>query len=146
MKARLIKQNNKMLLLLSNGTIANVDEGVLRKLFIYFKDLSCIQGKDGRWDTQAQTMDLFKGRTLAWVDDKDILCIKENPFLSFVQTVADEEYITLHEYAELHKVTDNRIKVLSRDGRLNGAIKKAGKWFIPKNTPYPQDARYKGND
>ncbi len=144
MKARLIRKKGKLYLLLPDGTTANATEGILKQLFVSFANVDTIKGKDGRWDNENLKMEDVKGKELAWVDDNNILCIKENPFTSFIQTIVDDEYITLHEYAEMHGKNDNRIKALCREGRISGAQKKAGKWFIPKHAPYPQDARYSG--
>lgn len=144
MKARLIRQKTKQLLLLPNGTVAIANEIVLKQLFLFFNDLSLITGKDGRWDDDCLRMEDVKGKTLAWVDDNNVLCVKENPFTPLIHNIVDEEYITLHEYAEMHGKNDNRIKLLCREGRIAGATKKAGKWFVPKHAPYPQDARYSG--
>lgn len=144
MKARLIRQKGKLHLLLPDGTTANATEGILKQLFVSFSNVDTIKGKNGRWDNENLRMEDVKGKELAWVDDNNILCIKENPFTSFIQTIVDDEYITLHEYAEMHGKNDNRIKALCREERISGAQKKAGKWFIPKHAPYPQDARYSG--
>lgn len=144
MKSRLIRQKGKLLLLLSDGTIAKATEGILKQLFISFSNVDTINGKDGRWDTDHLNIEDVKGKTLAWVDDKGILCIKENPFTALIQNIVDEEYVTLQEYAKMHGRNDNRIKVLCKEERIPGAQKKAGKWFIPKHAPYPEDARYSG--
>lgn len=144
MKARLIKQKGKLLLLLENGTTALASEEVLKQLFVSHKNLSVIRGKYGGWDSDYLKIEDVPGHTIAWVDDDNVLCLKENPFMFIIQSVVDEEYITLHEYAILHQKNDNRIKTLCRDNRISGAQKKAGKWFIPKNAPYPPDARYSG--
>ena len=144
MKLRLIKKEGQRLLLCVDGTIALADNALLRELFVCFKTPSSFCGNQGRWDQEANTMERVKGDTLAYVNDDNELCLVENPFLSLMQNLADEEYITLHEYAELHQKNDNRIKALCREERIPGAIKKAGKWFIPKHAPYPKDARYLG--
>lgn len=144
MKSRLIRQKGKLLLLLPDGTIAKATEGVLKQLFISFASIDTINGKDGRWDTDHLNIEDVKGKTLAWVDDNGVLCIKENPFTALIQNIVDEEYVTLQEYAKMHSRNDNRIKVLCKEGRIIGAQKKAGKWFIPKHAPYPEDARYSG--
>ncbi len=144
MKVRLIRKNGKMYLLCNNGTIAEATEPVLKQLFLCFREIDIVKGKDGRWDTApTKTMENYKGTTIAWVEDNGILCLKENPFLSFTQAVTNNEVITAIEYAELHNKNVARIKKLCAEGRITGAVKKAGKWFIPKNAPYPSDARYK---
>lgn len=144
MKLRLIKRDGKHLLLCADGTIADADKTLLRELFVCFQTPESFVGKQGRWDQETNQIESVKGNTLAYVNDKNELCLIENPFLSLMQNLADDEYITLHEYAELHQKNDNRIKALCREERIPGAIKKAGKWFVPKHAPYPKDARYLG--
>ena len=144
MKARLIKQKRKLLLLLENGSTALASEEVLKQLFVSHKNLSAVRAKNGGWDGDYLKMEDVPGKTIAWVNDDNILCLKENPFMFMIQSVVDDEYITLHEYAVLHQKNDNRIKQLCRDGRIPGAQKKAGKWFVPKHAPYPEDARRTG--
>lgn len=144
MKIRLIKLNGNKLLLCSDGSIKNADKKALKELLVFFKSSEKIKGKDGKWSDEVKRMEDHPGETLAYVNSNNVLCIVENPFIELLQSIADDEYITLHEYAELHNRNDNRIKALCREGRLEGAIKKSGKWFIPKNSPYPKDARYSG--
>ena len=144
MKLRLIKKDSQKLLLCQDGTVAIADNELLRKLFVCFDNPATFSGKYGHWNKEIERMDDFEGKTLAYVSDDCQLCLIENPFMALMQNIADDEYITLHEYAELHRKNDNRIKALCREERILGAIKKAGKWFIPKHAPYPQDARYSG--
>ena len=144
MKLRLIKKDGQHLLLCADGTIAQADDRIMRELFVCFKTPSSFSGNYGHWDQESTTMESVKGNTMAYVNEENELCLVENPFLSLMQNLADDEYITLHEYAEIHQKNDNRIKALCREERIPGAIKKAGKWFIPKHAPYPKDARYSG--
>lgn len=145
MKARLIRKNGKMYLLCNDGSIAIADESILKQLFVCFNSVETIKGTDGQWkENNNSDIEKVSGKTLVWVDDNNCLCIKENPFTSFFESIVDNEYITLHEYALLHGKNDNRIKALCREGRISGATKKAGKWFVPKHSPYPADARYSG--
>ncbi len=144
MKLRLIKRDSKLLLLCNDGSIADADERTLRLLFVCYKDISTFKGQQGFWTVECDAMDLYPGTTIAYVNDFNHLCLVENPFISLMQNLADDEYITLHEYAVLHGKNDNRIKLLCREERIPGAIKKAGKWFVPRHAPYPQDARFSG--
>ncbi len=147
MKVKLVRRNGSLYLLCNDGTIAKATETILKQLFLCFSESDVIKGKDGRWKTDdSKTMEKCTGTTIAWVDDSGVLCIKENPFLFLTEDVTDSEYITAIEYAELHNKNVARIKKLCVEGRINGATKKAGKWFIPKNSPYPKDARYSGVD
>lgn len=102
------------------------------------------KGKDGRWSDSYNTMEEHPGKSLVWVTDDNALIIKENVFIPFVESVKEENYITVQEYAKLCGRSTARIKVLCSEGRLPGAIKKGKRWFIPHNTPFPEDARFSG--
>ena len=144
MTVRLIKKDGKLLLLCADGTIKEVTDAFLKEFFVTFRTSEFYHGDLGMWSTEADNITKYPGKTLAYVNENRELCIVENPFIAVMQNLTDDEYITLHEYAERQGKNDNRIKALCRENRIPGAIKKAGKWFIPKHSPYPKDARYSG--
>ena len=144
MKARLVKKDGQIKLLCPDGSIKLADDVVLKQLFICWQTVDKIKGRDGQWNTEVKEIEKYEAHTLAYVTDDNHLCLIENPFVSLMQNLVDDEYITLHEYAELQGKNDTRIKALCREDRIPGAVKKAGKWFIPKHAPYPKDARYTG--
>jgi len=45
---------------------------------------------------------------------------------------------TVEEKAEEWGVSQRHIQYLCREGRIESAVKRAGAWFIPDNTPYPE--------
>lgn len=53
------------------------------------------------------------------------------------------EYIDVHKAAELWNMTEKRITMLCRDGRVFGARKAGKTWLIPDDTAKPLDARTK---
>ncbi len=146
MKARLIKSYNKIQLLCADGTIINAKDDTLRRLFVGFSAAHLFHGKDGRWDEECNNMEDYRGKSMAWVDDDGLLVIKDNPFISLVEAVVDDDYITIQEYAKEQSRHEARIKRLCQEGRIPGAVKKGSRWFVPRNAPYPQDARYSGID
>ena len=50
-------------------------------------------------------------------------------------------WITPIEAAEEWGITQRRVQVLCTNGRVLGAIRIKGGWFIPKGTPKPPDGR-----
>lgn len=145
MKARLIRRNRKLFLLYLDGTIEEADNSILRMLFVGFSGADKFgRGKAGRWNTEYDSMEQHPGKTLAWVDDDNRLVIVENVFIPMIQSVIEEGYITVQEYAKQHGVSERRVKVWCTEGRLAGAVKKAGRWHIPRSAPRPADARYAG--
>lgn len=144
MKARLVSYYRKLYLLCSDGTMEEADNEVLRKLFVGYGAVEHFRGKDGRWDAKTKFMEDYPGRTIAWVDDDNKLIIIENVFIPLVQSVVEEDYVTVQEYAAEHNTCESRVKVLCRDNRLPGAMKKAGRWHIPRLAPIPPDARFSG--
>lgn len=47
------------------------------------------------------------------------------------------EFKTTHEMADRWDVSPQHVQYLCRKGKINGAIKKAGAWFLPEDTPNP---------
>lgn len=144
MKLRLVSLDGKMLLYCMDGSVLSMDDQNLKLLFINYQNPSFFKGEKNRWDNDCKEMDSAPGRTLVYVNEKNELCIADaNPFYKLMTTVGNNEYITVKEYADLHKRHEARIKVLCKDHKLTGAIRKGGCWFIPINAPYPEDGRKK---
>ncbi|NCC17190.1 MAG: DNA-binding protein [Clostridia bacterium] len=51
------------------------------------------------------------------------------------------DYITAQEAADKWGITRRRVQILCVDERIEGAIKKANLWLIPKDTEKPVDGR-----
>ncbi|WP_333593973.1 DNA-binding protein [Anaerospora hongkongensis] len=51
------------------------------------------------------------------------------------------EYITAQEAADKWGITRRRVQILCSEGRIDGAIKMANLWVIPKEAEKPEDAR-----
>lgn len=144
MKARLIRYRGKEQLLCSDGTIADATDSILRRLFVAHTAADMIKGKAGTWTDKCDAMEDHRGKSLAWVEDDGTLVIKENVFIPLVASVKEDDYVTAQEYAEHCGRSVARVKMLCQEGRIPGAIKKSGRWFIPRNAPFPDDARYSG--
>ena len=145
MKARLIKDtNNKSVILCEDGTIAACTDELLYEFLVDFgKNISFVEGKEGRWDLEYPDMALYPGTTLASIlDNKQLVISDFKPFLRFISKDAMyDNYVSSAEYAKLHNVSYEIIKVFCRDGRIPGAKKIARNWVIPKNAPYPVEPR-----
>lgn len=144
MKARLIRHYGKMYLLCFDGTIEDADNDVLRMLFVGFSAARHFHGRAGRWDAECTSMEEYPGKSLAWVDDKDHLVVAENVFVPLVEAVVEDDYVTVQEYASDSGRSEARIKILCKEGRIPGAVKKGSRWFIPRTAKLPQDARFSG--
>ena len=51
------------------------------------------------------------------------------------------EYSTTAEMAERWKISQRRVSVLCKEGRIGGAILKGNVWLIPSNAIKPLDPR-----
>lgn len=51
------------------------------------------------------------------------------------------EYITAQEAADQWGITRRRVQILCAEGRIEGAIKMANLWVLPKTAEKPGDAR-----
>lgn len=54
-----------------------------------------------------------------------------------------EHLMTIKDASNLWGITVRRISSLCNDGRIDGAVQKGRKWYIPTNTPKPADLRVK---
>lgn len=142
---------NEVFILYSDGRHSSISDSRLKEIFDNIGSVDTFSGEIDGWELDYDTMDLFPGKTLAWIDDDHILHITENnPFSSIVgePTVAATndgdviDYLTVDEYAEEVERTAVRIRVLCREGRIPGAVLKGKRWLIPKGTPFPADNRF----
>ena len=53
----------------------------------------------------------------------------------------DFNWITPREAAEIWEISDRRVQVLCANGKVEGAIRLKGGWFIPKGMSKPPDGR-----
>jgi DNA adenine methylase len=53
------------------------------------------------------------------------------------------EYLTTAEFAEKWGISQRRVGIYCRDGRLEGAIIKGKTWLIPADAKKPEDPRRK---
>jgi AcrR family transcriptional regulator len=51
------------------------------------------------------------------------------------------EYNTAEETARIWGVTTRYVQLLCKNGKIEGAVKKAGSWFIPQDAQNPEDKR-----
>lgn len=51
------------------------------------------------------------------------------------------DYITAQEAAEKWGISRRRVQILCVEGRIDGAVKKANLWLIPKSVEKPIDGR-----
>ncbi len=147
MKARLIKtKTNEQLILCNDGTICEAKNRELNFMLTRFIKIEELTGEQGRWDTSYPDMFLYPGQTLAYITDSYELVISDiTPFnrLFNVSIEVDlESILSVAEYGKLHNKSIEQVKLFCRMGRIPGAIKKSGIWFIPADAPYPQDERY----
>ena len=53
------------------------------------------------------------------------------------------DYITAQEAANRWSISRRRVQILCVEGRIDGAIKKANLWLVPKEVLKPDDMRIK---
>lgn len=51
------------------------------------------------------------------------------------------EYLTTAEQAKIWNISQRRVAVLCKEGRVPGAVLKGKFWLIPKGTEKPEDPR-----
>ena len=55
----------------------------------------------------------------------------------------ERSLISATEFAEKYEIDGGRVRVLLRDGRIEGAFKIGHQWVIPADAPRPKDMRVK---
>lgn len=55
------------------------------------------------------------------------------------------EYMTSAEFAEKWNVSQRRVAIYCKEGRIDGAVLKGRVWMIPSDAKKPEDPRKKRN-
>ena len=139
MKARLIWEGNSYHLLLCTG--------VMRKLFL-FEVRAFLENFDSpihysgntSWDYDIP-MEEFDGETLAYVNDQMQLVICSSNVLKTLLEPQEINYLTPSEYAEKIGKKRSIVARMCQNRRMPGVINANGRWLIPEDAPYPEDAR-----
>lgn len=53
------------------------------------------------------------------------------------------EYLTTAEYSKIWNVSQRRIAIYCKEGRIEGAVLKGKTWLIPSGVKKPEDPRKK---
>ena len=56
------------------------------------------------------------------------------------------DYISTAEQAKIWNISQRRVSILCKQGRIEGAVMVGNTWLIPKGTPKPVDARRKQDE
>lgn len=56
------------------------------------------------------------------------------------------EYLTTAEYAEKWNISQRRVAIYCKEGRIAGAVLKGRTWLIPKDVNKPSDPRKNKKD
>ena len=51
------------------------------------------------------------------------------------------EYLTTAEFAEKWNISQRRVAIYCKEGRIKGAVLKGRTWLIPENAVKPEDPR-----
>lgn len=138
MLLRLILKNKEKYLLCPDGSMVKADSAVLEMLFLNFQHPEQFGGYPDRWDYAIKNMENYFAKTLAYVNNhKELVVVDNTAFSKIVPTFNPDRYITLEEYSDLVGKSVSRIKTLCQQGRMAGAKRKGGVWFVPKSTTYP---------
>ena len=139
MFARLFKKGDEVIVAYEAGDIVSLDEAGVKDFFL---NADTLVRKNAIKHPTLKILNMTQstGQTLAYVDDQYNLVITDLPYYRRIMA-KPIEYLTAEEYGELHGKKRGIIMRLCRDRRLLGAIKKGEMWLIPKDTPYPKDAR-----
>lgn len=51
------------------------------------------------------------------------------------------EYLTTAEFSKIWKISQRRVAIYCKEGRIQGAVLKGKIWLIPRETKKPEDPR-----
>ncbi len=51
------------------------------------------------------------------------------------------DFLTTAEYAKIWNISQRRVAIYCKEGRIAGAVLKGKTWLIPENTQKPEDPR-----
>ena len=143
MKARLIRtKDNKLRLLCEDGTLAICSKVRLFDFLTNFDKVIFTGGDVGRWDKESPDMVSYPGKSVAYITDNHQLVVYDITPFSFAISESPDfmEYLSTDEYAKLHNVSREIVKIYCRDGRIAGAKKIGSRWAIPETSPYPVES------
>lgn len=144
MKARLLRDSNEIKLILCSGKVMLMDNDAIRDFFCSYKNTQNFDMVNVIPEF-VDRMILSPGETLAYINDRDEFVVCDPHFFKGLFTISAVDYITAQEFAERHQKTSVIIKRYCRENRIPGAIKLAGRWCVPENAKYPEDARFGKN-
>lgn len=139
MLARLVKIGDEIILIYDGGDVIAMDEEQVRNFFLQADQLAKENAKKHP-SIRLLNQDPDEFSLLAFVDENYRLVITDMLYYRNVMS-KPTEYLTVEEYGALHGKKRGIIMRFCRERRLIGAIKKGEIWLIPKNCPYPKDAR-----
>lgn len=137
MKLRLVSRNNKLCMYCMNGSIKYPTDEDLIALLTGFNRAYAFRGNDGYWNVDGARMESLLGKTLAFVDDENILNVVSRTVFANVLKPKNN-MISATEYAAKHNKCRASIKNMCVEGRIPGAIKHSTGWLIPEDAPYPK--------
>lgn len=135
MKARLVKRNESLELLLCTGDVQYVSNAEANRFLLNCDDPAYYEG-EGKWDDDIVPMGSYHGDTIAVVLDSGILQIEDQEAFRTIMSMQDQ-LLTVPQYAELHGKKTGIIRRFCLEGRIQGAIQRGTRWLIPESSPYP---------
>ena len=146
MLARMCLVDDKYVVLLGDGTIKESTKAIATYFLTSFKNIEIVDmfrnGELGRWDNTCSKMEDYDAETYGYITDDHELVIKKWDAFEITLQVDNrlENLISVKEYAELHGKSVPMIKVLCREGRIQGATRIGDRvWVIPADAVYPED-------
>lgn len=137
MKYKLFKCDHEFHLILATGEIKIIAP---EEVGAYVLNFDSFESSNTIAPVAKQMFDQYCGEPLLALDDSSNLIVYNANFLR--ELFFDEKaYLKIQAYAD--KIGKSRIRVLQlcKEGRIHGAIQRGTKWYIPKDAPYPDDAR-----
>lgn len=136
MKARMLKNNETLQLLLCTGVIKMITFSEAKEFMLSFDDSRHYDGP-GAWDYDGISMEAYAGHTIALVDDEGVLRVIDGETFRSILSYEGAKLLTVPEYAALHDKKTAIVRRFCLQGRMQGAVQKGSRWLIPEDAPYP---------
>lgn len=136
MKARLLRSNGSLQLLLCTGVIKMISVAEAKEFILSYYEPAHYDGA-GEWDDDLVSMEAYTGNTIAQINDDGTMLVIDGETFGEIVSTEGVKFLTVPEYAALHGKKTAIVRRFCLQGRLQGAVQKGSRWLIPEDTPYP---------
>lgn len=141
MKARIIKAENELKLLLCNGKIKTVSTDDIIEFINTYTNKDNYSLEDDYSFDMSKDIENYVGETIVTVSDDYNLTFHSEDFFFKNYIPKKPDYLTAKQFAEKHNRHFEVIRRYCRSGKIPSAKYENNTWYIPVNASCPVDGR-----